>query len=147
MKVFYKCTPRIPTQVNIPLQPQEVNSRNLIDGRISLTFTNYTVARTNHEPNFNDLDEEDMTRGELIVVLTEKHPATKLETKSSGTVGFDLSGDTACVIEPRGQALISTGLSLEIPWGTYGRIATRSSVTWKLGLDKKKLSSSIYRKI
>ncbi|KAG6477314.1 hypothetical protein ZIOFF_066567 [Zingiber officinale] len=157
-----------PIQVNIPLQPQEVNSRNLIDGRISLSFTNYTAARTNPEPNFNDLDEEDMTREELIAILTEKHPginvpldyeynayeisacqeefpfilvhllsntATKPETKSSGAAGFDLSADADCVIEPRGRALISTGLNLEIPWGTYGRIATRSSAAWKLGLD------------
>ncbi|KAG6492598.1 hypothetical protein ZIOFF_047563 [Zingiber officinale] len=61
--------------------------------------------------------------------------ATKPETKSSGVVGFDLSADADCIIELRGRALISTGLSLEIPWGTYGRIATRSSATWKLGLD------------
>ncbi|KAG6501820.1 hypothetical protein ZIOFF_041704 [Zingiber officinale] len=30
---------------------------------------------------------------------------------------------------------IHTGISMEIPWGCYGRIATRSSVAWNLGLD------------
>ncbi|KAG6474210.1 hypothetical protein ZIOFF_068134 [Zingiber officinale] len=34
-----------------------------------------------------------------------------------------------------GRRLIQTGLSMEISWGTYGRIATRSSVEFKLGLD------------
>ncbi|KAG6489406.1 hypothetical protein ZIOFF_050675 [Zingiber officinale] len=55
--------------------------------------------------------------------------------KSFGAAGFDLAINTFYVIEPRGRTLTSTGLSLEIPWGTYGRIATRSSVTLKYGLD------------
>ncbi|KAG6510060.1 deoxyuridine 5'-triphosphate nucleotidohydrolase-like [Zingiber officinale] len=36
---------------------------------------------------------------------------------------------------PGSRRLIPTGLSMEIPWGTYGRIATRSSAAFKLGLD------------
>ncbi|KAG6524611.1 hypothetical protein ZIOFF_014545 [Zingiber officinale] len=61
------------------------------------------------------LQEEE--ESELIEVFTEKHP---------GAAGFDLAANITVVIEPRGQALITTGLSLEIPWGTYGRLATRS---------------------
>ncbi|KAG6510692.1 hypothetical protein ZIOFF_028723 [Zingiber officinale] len=142
----------------------EVNSRNLIDGRVSISFSNYTAAR--------DCTLEEEEESELIVVLTkvsyeedyviptEKHPAIDvnidyeedpnqiiasleeypyilvhrlsssskmLEHKSLGATGFDLVANKTVIIEPRGRALVSTGLSLEIPWGTYGRITTRSS--------------------
>ncbi|KAG6479275.1 hypothetical protein ZIOFF_062738 [Zingiber officinale] len=50
-------------------------------------------------------------------------------------LGFDLAADQSIIIEPRVRALIPTGLSLEIPWGTYGRIAARSSIALKLGID------------
>ncbi|KAG6514794.1 hypothetical protein ZIOFF_025167 [Zingiber officinale] len=55
--------------------------------------------------------------------------------KSTGVAGLDLAASEDCIIQPRGQGLISTGLIREIPWGTYGRIATRSSATFRLGLD------------
>ncbi|KAG6499503.1 hypothetical protein ZIOFF_039292 [Zingiber officinale] len=64
-----------PSQVCQPLQPQEINSRNLIDGRVAISFTNYTATRTNLQPRFNDLDEEDMANSKIIVLLTEKHPS------------------------------------------------------------------------
>ncbi|KAG6510377.1 hypothetical protein ZIOFF_028387 [Zingiber officinale] len=150
-----------PTQICLPSQPTEVNSRNLTDGRISISFSNYTAARDPQDEN---------EENELIAVLTEKHPgidiclgyeddynlitatadkeefpfilvhkltnhAVMLQQKSSGAAGFDLAADRPTAIELRGRALISTRLSLKIPWGTYGRIATRSSVAWNLGLD------------
>ncbi|KAG6493078.1 hypothetical protein ZIOFF_048054 [Zingiber officinale] len=72
-----------PTQVCIPMQPMEVSNRNLIDDRISISFSNYTAARD------GTLDEEE--ERELIVVLTskigyeedyvpptEKHPAINI---------------------------------------------------------------------
>ncbi|KAG6514099.1 hypothetical protein ZIOFF_024439 [Zingiber officinale] len=136
--------------------------RNLIDGRISISFSNYTATR--------DPPQDENEENELITVLTEKHPGidiclgyednynlitttadkeefpfilvhkltnhvVMLQQKSSGAAGFDLAADRPTVIELRGRTLISTGLSLKIPWGTYGRIATRSSAAWNLGLD------------
>ncbi|KAG6474058.1 hypothetical protein ZIOFF_067982 [Zingiber officinale] len=57
--------------------------------------------------------------------------------KTSGAAGLDLVLSEECVVPPlpQGRRLIPTCLSIEIPWGTYGRIATRSSATFKLGLD------------
>ncbi|KAG6518378.1 hypothetical protein ZIOFF_021853 [Zingiber officinale] len=69
----------------------------------------------------------------LVHLLTDS--AVMLEQKSSGAAGFDLAADKTTVIEPRGRALISTGLSLEISRGIYGRITTRSSAAWNLGLN------------
>ncbi|KAG6495399.1 hypothetical protein ZIOFF_043205 [Zingiber officinale] len=58
-----------------------------------------------------------------------------MKNKTSGAAGFDLAANQSIIIEPRGRALVPTELSLEIPWGTYGRIAARSSIAWNLGLD------------
>ncbi|KAG6499026.1 hypothetical protein ZIOFF_038782 [Zingiber officinale] len=155
-----------PTQVCIPMQPMEVNSRNLMDGRVSISFSNYTTARgltpndeeqeelivvliqINYEEDFampteqqlainTNLDPRQMAPDKEDVLLI--HLLTKIakmpKRKSSGAVGFDLAADKTIFIKPRGCALIPTGLNLEIPWGAYGRIATRSSAAWDLGLD------------
>jgi len=39
------------------------------------------------------------------------------------------------VISPRGKALISTGISVQIPIGNYGRIAPRSGLAVKHFID------------
>ncbi|KAG6474019.1 hypothetical protein ZIOFF_067942 [Zingiber officinale] len=71
----------------------------------------------------------------FILVHRLLSTSTMLQLKSLGAVGLDLAVDKTVIIEPRGRALVSTGLSLEIPWGTYGRITTHSSAAWNLGLD------------
>ncbi|KAG6521935.1 hypothetical protein ZIOFF_019069 [Zingiber officinale] len=47
-----------PTQLAIPMQPSEVNNNNLIDGRISLSFSNYRAALAAKLPYYNNQDEE-----------------------------------------------------------------------------------------
>lgn len=39
------------------------------------------------------------------------------------------------VVPARGKALIQTDLQIEVPNGTYGRVAPRSGLTWKNSLD------------
>ncbi|KAG6500944.1 hypothetical protein ZIOFF_040806 [Zingiber officinale] len=46
---------------------------------------------------------------------------------SKGAAGYDLTIDQDYTIPPRGQELLSTGISVQIPEGTYARIASRSS--------------------
>ncbi|KAG6518126.1 hypothetical protein ZIOFF_021528 [Zingiber officinale] len=55
--------------------------------------------------------------------------------QSTGATGLDLTTSEDCVIPPRGRGLIPTGISLEIPWGIYGKIAARSSTAYRLDLD------------
>ncbi|KAG6518871.1 hypothetical protein ZIOFF_022352 [Zingiber officinale] len=57
------------------------------------------------------------------------------QQKSAGAARFDLAASQPCTIEPKGQGKVSTCLIMEIPWGSYGRIATRSRAAWKLGID------------
>ncbi|KAG6487610.1 hypothetical protein ZIOFF_056200 [Zingiber officinale] len=64
-----------PTQIYLHLQPMEVNSHTLMDGRILISFSNYTATRDNQPPYYNSHDEEIQSEGgEIITVLTEKHP-------------------------------------------------------------------------
>jgi dUTP diphosphatase len=56
----------------------------------------------------------------------------KIPTRGSPkSAGYDLYASEACVIPASGKALVKTDISVEIPIGYYGRIASRSSLAWK----------------
>jgi dUTP pyrophosphatase len=50
-------------------------------------------------------------------------------------VGYDLHSAQDGVVPPRGRAKILTDLAIQLPPGTYGRIAPRSGLAWKHGID------------
>ena len=50
---------------------------------------------------------------------------------SEGAVGYDLVTMEAVTLPPGGSHLLGTGLSMAIPIGYYGRIASRSSLACK----------------
>jgi dUTP pyrophosphatase len=52
-----------------------------------------------------------------------------------GAIGYDLCSEIQVTIPARRHQLIPTGLALSVPPGTYGRIAPRSGLTLKHGLD------------
>ena len=45
--------------------------------------------------------------------------------------GYDLSSTDSTLIPPQSMALVSTGLSIAVPPGTYGRVAPRSGLAVK----------------
>lgn len=49
--------------------------------------------------------------------------------------GMDLCSTESLVILPQTRSIISTGISLEIPEGYYGRMAPRSGLAAKNGID------------
>ena len=49
--------------------------------------------------------------------------------------GYDLYSTDVCSISPMERRLVSTGICIEIPEGFYGRIAPRSGLAVKKGLD------------
>ena len=49
--------------------------------------------------------------------------------------GYDLFATESCVIQPMERKLVSVGISIEIPDGYYGRIAPRSGLAVKNGID------------
>ena len=54
---------------------------------------------------------------------------------SSGAAGYDLHSTEGYVILPGQRAVVSTGLSFELPSGVYGRVAPRSGLAVKHGLQ------------
>jgi dUTP pyrophosphatase len=62
----------------------------------------------------------------------------KLPIPSRGSefaVGLDLQAAESHVIEPGKRQLIKTGFAVQIPDGHYGRIAPRSGLAYKHGID------------
>lgn len=64
------------------------------------------------------------------------HSDAKIPSKASEhSAGYDLYSCVDGVIAPNTRALIQTGIVLEIPAGYYGRIAPRSGLALKNGID------------
>ncbi|KAG6511713.1 hypothetical protein ZIOFF_029790 [Zingiber officinale] len=72
--------------VNIPMQPIEVNIRNMLDGSVSLQFDQYQAATSSSPPKFNSRDEEIQSDEEeltshTIAVLVEEERGPELIVK------------------------------------------------------------------
>jgi dUTP pyrophosphatase len=68
-----------------------------------------------------------------VVKLNEK--ASLPKRSQDGDAGYDLSSSGYYEILPGERVLIKTGLKMKIPDGLYGRIAPRSSLAVKNGID------------
>lgn len=65
--------------------------------------------------------------------LTE---TAKLPLRGSAlAAGWDLHASEATTIAARGRALVKTGLAMAIPGGCYGRVAPRSGLAVKNGIQ------------
>lgn len=58
-----------------------------------------------------------------------------LKRANQTDAGMDLTSSEEKMIPPLCRAIISTGVSLEIPQGYYGRIAPRSGLAHKYGIN------------
>ena len=54
---------------------------------------------------------------------------------NSSDAGYDLFSTEYITLEPFQRKLVSTGICLEIPKGFYGRVAPRSGLACKRGID------------
>ncbi|KAG6471442.1 hypothetical protein ZIOFF_068884 [Zingiber officinale] len=130
--------------VNIPMQPTEVNTRNMLDGSVSLQFDQYQAASLSDLPKYNakdeeiQSDEEEVARHSIAVFIEEGIPEELLVKRThslaqipmrrtAGAAGYDISITHAQDIPALGRSLLSTGLCIQIPHNAYGRIAPRSS--------------------
>ena len=68
-----------------------------------------------------------------LKILSDK--ATVPKRALPGSAGLDLSASEDVIIPPRKWKLVSTGLAMQIPGGYYGRIAPRSGLAAKNGID------------
>lgn len=64
------------------------------------------------------------------------HENAKLPTRGSPlSAGYDLSACEATIIPSGGRGIVKTGLKIKVPSGCYGRVAPRSGLAVKKGID------------
>jgi dUTP pyrophosphatase len=79
--------------------------------------------------------------GKYVVVPLAKskvkklHPDATIPTSEPGNAGYDLYSVEDGIIPSKSHKKISTGIALSCPLGHYGRIAPRSGLAYKFGID------------
>lgn len=83
----------------------------------------------------SDQLKETVPEGEALNFM-RLHPKAVLPTRgSSHAAGLDIHSLEDVTLAPRQRALVATGLAAAIPAGFYGRVAPRSGLATKQGLD------------
>lgn len=73
---------------------------------------------------------------EPALEVVRVHEGAVLPKRGSAlSAGYDLSACESCVIAKGARGVVKTGLKLAIPSGTYGRVAPRSGLAVKHGID------------
>jgi dUTP pyrophosphatase len=77
-----------------------------------------------------------MSNSHISVNVLKCHEHAQLPKRGSQlSAGSDLYSVLDYIIEPKSRCLISTGLKLQFPSNVYGRIAPRSGIALKNGID------------
>src|SRR5918997_6334833 len=64
------------------------------------------------------------------------HPGARLPRRGSArAAGLDLHAVERVTIEPGGRAAVRTGMAVAVPRGFYGRVAPRSGLAVRNGID------------
>jgi|TARA_R110001606_G_scaffold206965_6_gene354715 dUTP pyrophosphatase len=72
----------------------------------------------------------------MEVKYSKLHPEGKEPFRANTSdAGYDLFSTEYVTLEPFQRKLISTGINVEIPEGFYGRVAPRSGLACKKGID------------
>lgn len=73
----------------------------------------------------------------FLVQLDPAHPGASLPTRGSAlAAGYDLySSETLTLPARGGRKVVQTGIRIKVPSGTYGRVAPRSGLAVKHGID------------
>lgn len=57
------------------------------------------------------------------------------QRQSSGAAGYDLFSAYDMIIKPCDKAIVKTDIAIQVPHGTYGRVAPRSGLAAKYFID------------
>jgi len=106
---------------------------NWIRGRVQF---NSDYCNNNCFPKPNDVFLNATTTKPDTFPVMRFTPNAKLPTRGSDrSAGLDLYSSDEAVIPPWSRALVDTGIGAAVPEGTYGRIAPRSGLAVKSGID------------
>ena len=71
-----------------------------------------------------------------IIYFKKLHKDSIIPSKGSErAAGYDLFSYEDIEIAPMGKAMIHTGISVQLPKNSYGRVAPRSGLAWKKFID------------
>ncbi len=80
----------------------------------------------------NNASEKDRTTTDQRIKVKKMTPEARIPTKGTRlAAGHDLYATTKTTIPIGGQGIIPTGIAIQLPKGTYGRIAPRSGLATK----------------
>ena len=72
----------------------------------------------------------------MVLQVKLLHPDAALPKRGSElAAGYDLCAVESSVIHPGRRGVVSTGIAIRVPPGTYGRIAPRSGLAVKSGIQ------------
>ena len=105
--------------------------------REAISNPNYTLCLTRLYREFKELVPEENTMSTAVSVTFQKlRPDAIVPSKATpGSIGLDLHSVEPYIILPGQRVVVSTGLRVQLPAGVYGRIAPRSGLAVKHGLD------------
>lgn len=86
----------------------------------------------------SNIKQEIFTRHFLTMNLRVRrltHTATLPTRGTAGAVGYDLYASEDCIIPRGARAIVSTGIAMVIPTDCYGRVAPRSGLAAKHGIQ------------
>lgn len=75
------------------------------------------------------------TINETITFILMNDEAKAPEKSTGMSAGYDLRSIEDCVIKPGERSAVRTGVKIVLPSGTYGRIASRSGLSFKHGVE------------
>lgn len=77
-----------------------------------------------------------MDSKDFVLEVKKISAESKLPVRSdAGAAGYDLASAESIIVPSNSWTLIKTGLAMAIPSGYYGRIAPRSGLALKHGID------------
>lgn len=101
----------------------------------AISDPSFKLCKQRIESEFKDLERE-CTKMASTVTFTKLRSDAIIPSKATpGSIGLDLHSVDHYIVLPGQRVVVSTGLRVTLPSGTYGRIAPRSGLAVKHGLD------------
>lgn len=76
-----------------------------------------------------------LSRPKIIKFILTSDKAHVPEKGTRCSAGYDLKASEEIIIFPRSRGVIKTGIKVILPRNTYGRIASRSGLSFKHGIE------------
>ncbi|KCV67665.1 dUTP pyrophosphatase [Fonticula alba] len=103
---------------------------------LSATFARRIATHTTAPSLLRTIMTHPMPASDVVFRVKRLSPQGHLPMRASkGAAGYDLFSARDMVIPARSRALVPTDISLALPEGTYGRMAPRSSLALRHGID------------